>query len=133
MGNERKYREEIKYKNEEINEYKKALIELQEENNKNIERLQDIESINDRKLRQLQDEFDIAQHQESKAFALEKQIKRYQLRLEAMNDLEEELKKYKNLYALKCDDVAQLNQRLNVIPNLKQQIEKYKKEMIQYK
>ena len=131
--NIRKYKEEIRYNNEEINEYKRAMIQLQEENNKYSQQLQDINDINDRKLRELRDELDIAQHQSNQVYTFEKQIKQYQIRLESMNDLQNDLTKYKSLYTTKCNQINELNEKLKIIPNLKQQIEKYKKQMIQYK
>lgn len=129
----KKFKQEIRFKDDEINEFKKALIKLEGKNNKYLQQLQDIDDVNNRKLRELRDELDIAQHQNGLSFQFEQQIKQYKLRLESMNDIQNELNKYKSLYSSKCDDIEELNQKLKIIPNLKQQIEKYKKEMIKFK
>eukprot|EP01083_Nonionella_stella_P022534 62333_1 len=128
-----KYKEEVRYKNDEINEYKKALLAVQHENDKYRQQLQDVKEVNQRQMTELHDELDIAQHQSGQAYTLEKQIKQYQIRLETFNDVQNELNEFKKVHQEKCDDVAELKQKLSAIPKLKQQIEKYKKEMIQYK
>jgi len=132
MGNA-KMSAEIKYKDEEINEYKRALLQYQEENLQKTQRLQDLQDTNDRKMRQLQDELDIAQHQSSNAYAMEKQIKAYKQRLDGMADTQRQLEKEKAAKQRKCDEIEDLKHNLKIIPNLKSQIEKYKKQMIQYK
>eukprot|EP01084_Bolivina_argentea_P277406 473575_1 len=50
-----------------------------------------------------------------------------------MNDLQNDLDKYKKLYGDKCDMISDLELKMKLIPSLKQQCEKYKKQMIEYK
>jgi len=107
--------------------------QLQDENDRYSHRLGDIEETHQRQMRELRDELDIAQQQSNSAYAMEKQMKQYQQRMEAMNDLNADLTKTQHLLSQQCQETEQLKERLKVIPNLKQQIEKYKSQMIQYK
>ena len=117
-----KMSEEIKYKNEEINEYKKALISNEEELRQKNEKLND-----------LKDELDIAQHQSSNVYILEKKLKSYQQRIDAQSMNESNLQKMQKKMDEKDEKIKDLEHELKIIPNLRQQIEKYKKEIVQLK
>jgi len=125
--------EETKYKNEEIAAYKEHVEQLGAENERVTLRLHDIEDTHDRQMRSLRDELDIAQHQSDSAYAMETQMKQYRQRLELMNSLQSDLTKYKELHSEQCAEAEELKRELEVIPSLKQQIEKYKSQMIEYK
>jgi len=125
--------EEMAFKNEEVAAYKEHLSQLQEENERQSQQLQDIEEAHDRRLRAVRDELDIAQHQSNSAYAMEKQMKQYQQRLEAMNDLEADLAAQRDLHRRQSAECDALRERLKAVPALKQQAEKYKAQMIEFK
>ena len=104
--------------------------QVQDENDRYSQRLNDIKETHQRQMRELRDELNIAQHRSNSAYATEKQMKRHQQRLEAMNDLNADLAKTQDLLSQQCQETEELKERLKVIPNLKQQIEQYKSQMI---
>ncbi|ETO12539.1 intracellular protein transport protein USO1 [Reticulomyxa filosa] len=117
----------------EAKHYEELAKDLQVDNEKLNEELTQLATLHETQVRQYHEEIDAAKQEVNRLKSCESQWKQYQHGIDISNDQIKDLEKVKAKNNDLLNQITDLKFQLLQIPQLKEQVEKYKQQMMEYK